>query len=259
MQVPVVLLSHAVNLSGNDDRKMPSAPPVISANHTGASVAPSSEIELQKAATVQQRMPISDTRKHAVSLDEPATESPTISPRPSHSPTEEANSSGGEVEETSENHVPEILAVKVPAIVRNAPSETAPKIDTATPGAQLQVIERDHEWLHFLDPSSGNKGWIPSSLVAAPTEGKNLIVPQASDNAPLNTAAASSKIAKRKAKVPLQNTSHAKTLATPHVEAYAGLPPDEEFFPRRMQNPGFLTRRRMLREGLMSPGFLPPQ
>lgn len=79
-------------------------------------------------------MPISDTRKHAVSLDEPATE-PTISPRPSHPPTEEANSSGGEVEETSANHVPEILAVKVPAIVRNAPSETAPKIGTATPGA----------------------------------------------------------------------------------------------------------------------------
>ena len=90
--------------------------------------------EKRPSTNIEQRMPISDTRKHAVSLDEPATE-PTISPRPSHPPTEEANSSGGEVEETSANHVPEILAVKVPAIVRNAPSETAPKIGTATPGA----------------------------------------------------------------------------------------------------------------------------
>jgi hypothetical protein len=41
---------------------------------------------------------------------------------------------------------------------------------------------------------------------------------------------------------------------------YAELPDDEDFFAdRATRRKGLFARRRMLREGLMSPGFLPPQ
>jgi hypothetical protein len=249
--ITTLLFSHAANLSGNDDRKTPSALPLIWADHPGAPAAPaSSEIELQKGANVQQRIPTSDTRQHAVSLDGPATESPTISPSSSPSRSEEANSLDGAAQETSTNQKPEILAVTARTIVRNAPSETAQQIGIAQRGAQLQVIERDHEWLHFLDPSSGNKGWIQSSFVAAPND-------LAQTDAPVNSA--SPHIAKRKPKIFTQEQPHIKTLPKPQANAYAGLPPDEEFLPRRMRAPRFLNRRRMFGEGLMSPGFLPPE
>ena len=59
-----------------------------------------------------------------------------------------------------------------------------------------------------------------------------------------------------KQKPPSANT--AKPRSTPD-RRYAELPNDDEFLAdrggRRM---GLLARRRMLREGLMSPGFLPP-
>jgi len=250
--VTTLLFSHAVNLSGNDDRKPSSALPVISANRTGASVAPASEIELQKGANVQQRMATSDTRQHAVSLDGPATEDPiSLSPSPSRS--EKANSPGGAAQETSTKQKPEILAVTAPTIVRNAPSETAQQIGTAQRGAQLQVIERDHEWLHFLDPSSGNKGWIQFSFVAAPRVDNHF----AQTDVPVDTA--SPNTAKRKPKIFTQEQPHSKTLPKPQAKTYAGLPADEEFLPRRMRAPGFLNRRRMFGEGLMSPGFLPPE
>jgi SH3 domain-containing protein len=251
--VITLLFSHALNLSGNDDRKTSSALPVISANPTGTSVAPTSDIELQKGANVQQRMATSDTRQHAISLDGPATEAPTISPSSSPSRSEEANSPGEAAQETSTNQKPEILAVTAPTIVRNAPSETAQQIGTAQRGAQLQVIERDHEWLHFLDPSSGNKGWIQSSFVAAPRVDNHF----AQTDVPVDTA--SPNTAKRKPKIFTQEQPHSKTLPKPQAKAYAGLPPDEEFLPRRMRAPGFLNRRRMFGEGLMSPGFLPPE
>jgi len=83
-----LLFSYAVNLSGNDDRQIPSALSV-SVNHqepvSGISVAPVTQIKPKQgdgAAGVQRPTRISDARKHAISLDEPATESPTISPSP---------------------------------------------------------------------------------------------------------------------------------------------------------------------------------
>jgi hypothetical protein len=42
-------------------------------------------------------------------------------------------------------------------------------------------------------------------------------------------------------------------------KAYVELPSDEVFLPPKRRGIGILERRRMLREGLMSPGFLPPR
>lgn len=45
---------------------------------------------------------------------------------------------------------------------------------------------------------------------------------------------------------------------TEQQRKFVDLPDDEEFLPAR-RHPGLLAKRRMLREGLMSPGFLPPR
>jgi hypothetical protein len=52
--------------------------------------------------------------------------------------------------------------------------------------------------------------------------------------------------------------SPAKEDPPPPQRRYADLPHDEEVFLEEPR-PGFLARRHMMREGLMSPGFLPPR
>jgi SH3 domain-containing protein len=258
--VATLLLSQAVNLSGSDGHPTPTALPVSGKHQeevleARVPVAQTNMKQKDETAGVQQPMTSSDTGKHAISLNEPATGSQTVTSSSSTSRAPNAVASVGDVQETSANRTDEILVVTTPAIIRSAPSETAQKIGTATPGAQLQVIERENEWLHFRDPSSGNMGWLQSSLVAAPG-GVNLTE---ADDSSVTTPTATSPKMKRKPKTGAQNFLRAKKPPVPHARNFAGLPPDEEFLPRRMPNPGFFNRRRMLREGLMSPGFVPPQ
>ena len=53
------------------------------------------------------------------------------------------------------------------ATIRNGPTSAAKKIGTASAGAELHVKTREKDWVQFVDPSSGNTGWIRSSLLAA--------------------------------------------------------------------------------------------
>ena len=50
--------------------------------------------------------------------------------------------------------------VTAAATIRNGPSASAKKIGTATAGAELKVRAREKDWVQFVDPSSGNTGWI---------------------------------------------------------------------------------------------------
>lgn len=142
-----------------------------------------------------------------------------------------------------------ILANRLATQQGNGPSTAAKKIGTATAGAKLHVQARKKDWVQFVDPSSGNTGWIQATRLApAPTIGTDgLAAAKARDNPPSKPA--KPKLAKKK-------PPSAQVSQRPR--AYADLPSDEEFLPPRKRGPGLLNRRRMLRQGLMSPDFLPP-
>jgi SH3-like domain-containing protein len=61
----------------------------------------------------------------------------------------------------------EVLQVTTTASIRTGPSRAAKLIGTAAPGTELQVQSRDGKWIQFVDPASGNSGWIHSSLVSS--------------------------------------------------------------------------------------------
>jgi hypothetical protein len=134
-----------------------------------------------------------------------------------------------------------MLIVTSAATIRNGPSSAAKKIGTASAGAELHVKAREKDWVQFIDPSSGNTGWIQSSLLAAASAKgvDGLAVPKAANKVAKKTPSPPPGISQRR-------------------RSYADLPSDEEFFPPRKRGPVLLNRRRMLREGLLSPDFLPP-
>jgi hypothetical protein len=279
-----MLFTNAVNLFGTEDRKTPvreisqsveTLPKVASAEGNGAA----------EQANGQHMAP--PEKRHAISPDQPRYESPALTipssslpqeqlvspapsepvqnvlevqpptepalPRPSSPlPQEQLVSPPSEpVQEVLEVQPPtEMLTVTSAATIRNGPFTAAKKIGTATAGAELQVKGREKDWVQFIDPSSGNTGWIHSSLVAPASvsgaEGRAL--PRQAETPPVKPA--KPKLAKKKPSAPAQVSQRQR--------AYADLPPDEEFLPPRKRGLGLLSRRRMLREGLMSPGFNPP-
>lgn len=247
-----LLFTNAVNLRGDEEGQT-------------AVTEPSSPVEpLPKMANVEVRYnakqqddrqlkPAAD-RQHAISPDQPPYEAPDLRV-PSTSLAEQKHDalppSPEPVQDLAGRQPGEALIVTATANIRSGPSTTAKKIGTATPGVELQIKARETGWVQFVDPSSGNTGWIHSSLVATASavgvEGlaKNKI---STVETPKPTLA--NRRAKQARSAPAQVTEQRK---------YVDLPDDEEFLSPRRRGPGFLAKRRMLREGLMSPGFLPPQ
>jgi len=142
-----------------------------------------------------------------------------------------------------------MLIVTSAATIRNGPSSAAKKIGTASAGAELHVKAREKDWVQFVDPSSGNTGWIQSSLLAAASaKGVDGLAVRKAANTP-QVQPVKPKVAKKTPSPPSQISQQPKS--------YADLPGDEEFFSTRKR--GLLSRRRILREGLLSPDFLPPE
>ena len=189
-------------------------------------------------------------RPHAISPDQPPYESPGLIVPSSLSPKEEAANlpSSQPVQKGGDAASAEVLTVTVRANIRNGPSTSSKKIGTARAGAELRVRARKGEWVQFVDPSAGNTGWIQSSLLAEASVGEAVAPDQRAKAPPVK--AAKSTLANQKPSAPAQ--------LSPRPRAYADLPTDEEFLPPRKRGAGLLNRRRMLREGLMSPDFLPP-
>jgi hypothetical protein len=177
-------------------------------------------------------------RRHAISPDDPRYEAPglivppaipeqdqTVS-APGPAPTNEASAP------PPETSAPEIQATGT-ATARNGPSSASKVIGTAT-----------------VTP-------------AAPEDDKSSVAVTRSEQAPSLTAQEPKPAKQRVRKKPSAPAEVAKQRPSrppARDRAYADVPEDEEFIadtpPRRN---GFFARRRLLREGLMSPGFIPPR
>ena len=256
--VSTVLFTNAVNLFGRDEPKTPA--PEIRQSVESVLKIPSVTNTAEQAN--EQPMATSE-RRHAITPDQPLYESPPLfepsspllkaplaapassEPVPSTpSPAEELatpvpSEPARDVVEVRPN---EMLIVTSAATIRNGPSSAAKKIGTASAGAELHVKAREKDWVQFVDPSSGNTGWIQSSLLAAASAKgvDGLAVPKAANKVAKKTPSPPPRISQRR-------------------RSYADLPSDEEFFPPRKRGAVLLNRRRMLREGLLSPDFLPPE
>ena len=253
--VGTMLFANAVNFVGTEEHN-------TSVPERGRSVEPGPKVvgmEAKNAAQPNAQNMVNLKRRHAVSPDQPTYESATLTAPPMALPQEElaSDATSEPVQEVIRDESAEVFIVTAAASIRNGPSTSAKKIGTATAGAEIQVKHREKDWVHFIDPASGNAGWIQASLLKRPatrSEAKILAAPQTVEPAtvkPAKAKLAKTKLAKKKPSVPPN--------ATPQPRTYVNLPPDEEFLPPRERRPGLLSRRRMLREGLMSPGFLPPE
>ena len=201
-------------------------------------------------------------RPHAISPDEPAYESPALTVPPSLAKKEPGSPTApsAPIKEAAAPQPGAALEVTETATIRSGPSTSATKIGTASPGAALQAKAREGDWVQFLDPASGNTGWIHASLVgpalgsaASPEAGAPGPAPKEPDAGKKQTAK------KPSATAQAGNQRNARpNFPPPPQRRYADLPDDEEFFLQEPR-PGILVRRRMMREGLMSPGFLPPR
>jgi hypothetical protein len=153
-----------------------------------------------------------------------------------------------------------VLEVHRAAIIRNGPSLTADVIGTASPGAQFHLKAREDGWIQFVDPASGNTGWIESKRVAKPGSPQGLSA-ENSSSLPIEKPKPAKKQVKKQTKSP-EFAKQRPSGRVPPVRdrAYAELHEDDVFIAdRSLRRNGPLARRRMLREGLMSPDFIPPQ
>jgi Bacterial SH3 domain len=205
----------------------------------------------------QKAVPVTATeRPHAISPDRPYYEAPELT-LPAKENEDLAPPVSTEMAAAQSPSVePEMFRVTEAAAIRNGPSETAKVIGKATPGAELQVKRNENGWIQFVDPSSGNSGWIRSNVVAD-AKGSTDTASAASEEAQSANLKKNKPVKKAaRQKPPSANTAQPRSKPDGR---YAELPNDEEFLPDRgSRRMGLFARRRMLREGLMSPGFLPP-
>jgi hypothetical protein len=59
-----------------------------------------------------------------------------------------------------------LVTITSAAIIRNGPSSSADIIGRAHAGAQARVAGTEPGWAQIVDPASGNRGWVESSVLA---------------------------------------------------------------------------------------------
>ena len=243
--IGTVLFMNAVNLFGRQETAPEITQPVESIPNVAS-------VQRNRTAVEGNPQPVTaGYRPHAISPDQPTSELPTLIAPSTQMTQEEVPAAPSEpVQDAVQVQSTEMLIVTSEAAIRNGPSKKAKKIGSATAGAELQVKRREKEFVQFIDPSSGNTGWIQSSLLA-----------------PVSRSAAEGLDPSQRAEAPAAKTAKSKlshknrsapAQVSPRPRAYADLPADEEFRTLRRRGAGSLSKRRMLREGLMSPDFLPP-
>jgi hypothetical protein len=208
-------------------------------------------------------------RRHAISPDEPTYEDPGLIVPPSI-PEQEQIASAPRPEPTNEASAPppstsepELLTANGTATTRNGASPESKVIGTATVppaalgGSSLEVTRSEEA------PSATSQK--PKPDLVAPPRGEGNVTVTRSEQAPSLTPRKPKPVKKRVRQKPSEPAQVAKERPSrpspPNLDReYADLPDDEDFLadepPPRM---GFFARRRMLREGLMSPDFIPPQ
>jgi uncharacterized protein YraI len=210
-------------------------------------------------------------RPHAISPEEPSSEAPTATNSPS--PVQQEQQPPAAAEETSTVSSPEVvemLRVTSAASIRSGPSASAEVIGTARAGAEVRVAARNSGWVQFVDPASGKTGWISLTFLAPSAGGVDTALTAApAAQLPAEAAPPKSKSRLQKPKRITQSPSRQAIQQSPPSakqrsddglpQRQLELPSDEEFLSARKRGRfGIFGRRRMLREGLMTPGFLPP-
>jgi uncharacterized protein YgiM (DUF1202 family) len=230
---------------------------------------PAASERKKEVARLQPGLPPSnptEEARHAITPNQPAYEAPGImlppAPEASQAPT-----SGNPLTQASApaSSDPEVLTVVASATKRKGPSPDSRVIGTARPGAELQVKAREQGWVEFIDPESGNSGWIESYLLMAPSSTDEISgTPESSVEALSSTSYKPRAVKSRVKKKPSGPAQVAKQLperpSTPARDRVrADLPDDEAFINAPPPRRGFFAMRRMLREGLLSPDFIPPR
>jgi SH3 domain-containing protein len=275
--ITTLMFAHTINLTGHDHALTQGQPiqptPAISVNTSPGGSQPTSP-SASVAGNDMDEQPVQDSSphvngadagerdtqlmpasggRHAIALNQPSSDASDVaipsSPSPGNGLDPKPPGEPIQQDEALESaQAVEMLTVTTAAAIRSAPSTSARKIGRAAAGAELKVVAREGDWVQFTDPASGYKGWIQSSLVAPSSGGETKNV--ANHQAPTIFPSAKPKHGKQKPVMPPQ--------AMPGQRAFADLPPDEEFMPPRKRRPGLVNRRRIMGEGLMTPGLFPP-
>ena len=134
----------------------------------------------------------------------------------------------------------ERLVVQSAANIRDGPSSKSALIGTAPAGAELEVSEREGNWVRFVDPATSHTGWIYEGLltgigaqpVTPDVEQSNAASvgtaarPKANVQAryatrPVNTAAKKAKVQARNASRPASGVSKQGAGSQPFALGYA--------------------------------------
>jgi Bacterial SH3 domain len=246
--IAMLVVTSALNPFGGNDRSEVASPPKI-ASIDGK---PTQESGQPPIAARPESLPDQPHEASALTVRPAVVQqeefsAPSPPPEPIEGPTEAQSA--------------EVLKVTKNATLRGGPSTRAWKIGIATLGTALHVKARERNWVQFIDPSSGQIGWIHSSLVRPTSSSGAAAVAATQADAPSKSTVAKKRI-KQKPSAPLQASKQGPFRPRPTgagQRASADLADNEEFLPLRRPSPGLLTKQRTLREGLMSPGFLPPR
>jgi hypothetical protein len=228
---------------------------------------------------------VSDTakRRHAILPEQPSSD-PTLPPTAEAPPHEvlplSAESWGQETSLSQPSEVlpqpSEKLRIKSDTSIRDRPTDSAQVIGTAKAGAEIQIKSREGSWVQFVG-RSGDTGWIDSSSAISPTAAGTaaLASSQVSEESSVADTPKPKTMKQRPKKAPeayiesddpptrrrrlsteLSVDENITSRRGPGIE----LPSDEDFLaPRKRGRFGILERRRFLRDGLLSPEFLPPR
>ena len=151
--IAMLVLTDALNQFGGDNR------PEVASNPKLASI--------DGKPTQEGGQPPTAARPHNLP-GQPALEAAAFTVRPPLVQQEEYSAPSPPPEpinDPEKAQTVEVLKVAKNATLRAGPSTRAWKIGSAALGTALHVKARERNWVQFIDPSSGQIGWIHSSLV----------------------------------------------------------------------------------------------
>lgn len=151
--IAMLVLTDALNQFGGDDRPEVASPPKVAS--------------IDGKPTQEGGQPPTAARPHNLP-GQPAYEATAFTVRPPLVQQEEFSAPSPPpepIDDPAEAQSAEVLKVTKNATLRAGPSTRAWKIGIATLGTALHVKARERNWVQFIDPSSGQIGWIHSSLV----------------------------------------------------------------------------------------------
>jgi hypothetical protein len=168
--ISTLLLTSSIWFSDDDDPK-PIAKDVFSTSPAYPKLA---KVEPAETAPAQPEQfepinPAAADTPHAIAVEQAPSEASALANLPSSVPLEEQPPPAVEATQAPASSIPnqaELLKVTSAASIHNGPSASAGVIGTAYAGAQVQVASRDSGWTQIVDPSSGHRGWIDSTILA---------------------------------------------------------------------------------------------